>query len=85
MLEYNVNKTDRSRKCVICHYWYFLNINFRFQPEVCNGCHDLMQKGMSFNNVAVVTAKRNDYRIPFLYMSIDKSGTLLNIKIYYYI
>ena len=28
----------------IGHYWYFLKTNFRFQPKVCNGCHDLMQK-----------------------------------------
>ena len=53
MLEYNrinmseginVNKADGSRECIICHYWYFLDIDFTFQPEVCNGCHDLMQK-----------------------------------------
>ena len=42
-------------------YWYFLEINFRFQPEVCDGCHDLMQKTMSFNNVANVSVKENDY------------------------
>ena len=51
MLEYDrtdvsegidVNKTNGSREGIICHYWYFLVINFRFQPKVCNGCHDLM-------------------------------------------
>ena len=26
--ETDVNKTDGSHKCTICHYWYFLNINF---------------------------------------------------------
>ena len=25
----------------ICHYWYFLDKRFRFQPHVCHGCHDL--------------------------------------------
>ena len=33
----------------------FLEINFGFQPELCEGCHDLMQKAMSFNNVAIVS------------------------------
>ena len=28
-----------SRECIICHYWYILNINFRFQQDVCDGCH----------------------------------------------
>ena len=72
-----VNKTDGSRECIICHYWYFLDINFSFQPEVCNGCHDLMQKGMNFNNVAIVTLKRNDYSIYFLHMNQDYPANLL--------
>ena len=51
MLEYDtinlskrigVKKTDFLRECIICHYWYFLKMNFKFHPEVCNCCHDLM-------------------------------------------
>ena len=34
----NVNKTTGERECIICHYWYFLEINFRFDPNVWNGC-----------------------------------------------
>ena len=51
----DVNKTDGLRECIICHYRYFLNINFRYKPEVCNGCHDLMVKAMSFNDVVIFT------------------------------
>ena len=36
------NKTSRSKKWDICHYWYFLNKGFKFQPYVCNRCHDLL-------------------------------------------
>ena len=56
----DVNKTNASKKCVICHYWYFKNIGFKYEPYLCNGCHDLMQKAMSSNNVAIVSIKRND-------------------------
>ena len=38
----DVNKTSRSREYHICHYWYFLNYSFKFQPNVCNRCHDLL-------------------------------------------
>ena len=31
-----------------------LKIGFKYEPYLCNSCHDLMQKAMSFNNVAVV-------------------------------
>ena len=30
------------------------NSNFNYQKYICNGCHDLMQKAISFNNVAIV-------------------------------
>ena len=29
------------QKCDACHYWYFLNYSFKFEPHVCNGCHGL--------------------------------------------
>ena len=78
MLEYNIidisegidtNKRSASKECNICHYWYFLDENFNYEPYLCNGCHDLMEKAMSFNYVAIVSIKGNYYRIHFLYMS----------------
>ena len=42
------------QKCDICHYWYFKDTDFKYESYLCNGCHDLMQKAMSFNDVAVV-------------------------------
>ena len=53
MLEYDridisegiyINKTNPSKKYDICHYWYLLHKNFKYEPYLCNGCHDLMQK-----------------------------------------
>ena len=44
----DVSKTNGSREWIICHYWYFLVINFRFQPKVSNGCHNLMQTAVVF-------------------------------------
>ena len=74
MLEYNridiseeidVNKTNLSNECKLCHYWFFKDIGFKYEPYLCNACHDLMQKAMSFNNVAVVYIKESAYRISF--------------------
>ena len=33
-------KSNKSRKYVICHYFLF-NHGFKFQDDVCDGCHDL--------------------------------------------
>ena len=32
--EIDINKTSASKKCDICHYWYFKNIGFRYEPLV---------------------------------------------------
>ena len=53
----DVYKTNASKECDICHYWYFKDIVFKYEPYLCNGCHDLMQKAMSFNDVAIVYVK----------------------------
>ena len=59
MLEYDrvdlleridINKTNASTECNICYYWYFLDKNFKYQPYLCIGCHDLMQKAINFND-----------------------------------
>ena len=64
----DVNKTNLSKERNICHYWYFKDIGFKYEPYLCNGCHDLMQKAMSFNNIAIVYVKGNAYRLNFWYM-----------------
>ena len=40
----DVNKTNASKECDICHYWYFKDIGFKYESHLCNGCHNLMQK-----------------------------------------
>ena len=60
-----INKTNTSKECDICHYWYFLDKGFKYKPYLCNGCHDLMQKAINFSDVAIVSVKGSDYRINF--------------------
>ena len=58
--------------------WYFKDIDFKYEAYFCNGCHDLMQKAMSFNNIAIVYVKRNPYRIHFWYTSKDDEINIMN-------
>ena len=55
----DVNKTSESKECDICHYWYFLNGGFKFQPNVWNKNHDLLM--MLLSNIAIVNIKSTDY------------------------
>ena len=61
MLEYNridisegigVDKISASKECDICHSWCFKDVGFKYEQNLFNSCHDLMQKAMSFNDVA---------------------------------
>ena len=88
MLEYNktgisegidTNKTNASKECDICHYWYFKDIGFKYEPYLCSGCHDLMQKAMSVNDAAIVYVKGSAYRIHF--WSYTKSDAISIITI----
>ena len=87
MLEYDridisegidVNKTSASKECDICHFWYFKDIGFKYESYLCNGCHGLMQKAMSFNDVAIVYVKESAYRIHFWYMRKDDAIRIIN-------
>ena len=64
--EIHVNKTNASKECDICQYWYFKDIGFNYEPYLCNSCHNLMQKPMSFNDVAAVYVKRKFLQDSFL-------------------
>ena len=39
----DVNQTNASKEYDICHYWYFKDIGFKYEPYLCNGCHDWAQ------------------------------------------
>ena len=57
-----VNKARESKECDICHYWYFSNKSFKFQPNVCNGCHDLLMMSMNLSDIAILNVKSANYR-----------------------
>ena len=43
----DVNKTSALEKCELCHYWFFKDVGFIFEKQVCNGCHDLLTMAYS--------------------------------------
>ena len=92
----DINKTSVSKECDICHFWYFKDTSFKYEQYLCNGCYDLMQKAMNFNDVTIVYVKGSAYRFHFWYMSkddainimnnsnlVDKMGVLFIIFVYY--
>ena len=86
MLEYDridisegidVNKTNESKECMLCHYWYFLNKNFSYGPYLCDGCYNIMQKSNDSKNIAIVHVRESTYRIYFLDRSKREAKKLI--------
>ena len=61
----DVDKTDRSKECMFCHYWYFVNKNFSYSPCTCDGCYGIVQRSRNSKNIAIVHIKKVTYRIYF--------------------
>ena len=94
----DINKTSASKELDICHYQDFLNYSLKFQPNVCNRCHDLLMMSMNLSGIAILKIKGSDYRCSTslinkneainLMQNADltkKSRTSESIKIYYHI
>ena len=37
----DVDKTNKSKERMLCHYWYFLNKNFSYGLYICDGCYNI--------------------------------------------
>ena len=58
----NINKTSASKECDICHHWHFLDKGFKFQPDVCKGCHNVLMMPIKLNDIAILNIRGVDYR-----------------------
>ena len=57
----DVNKTSASKEWDFCHYWYFLNKGFKFQPNVCNRWYDLLMMSINLRDIAILNIDVVDY------------------------
>ena len=72
----DVNKTSASKECNVCHYWYFLNISFKFQPNVCNRSFALSMMSINLSDIAILNIKGSDY---CCIMSLISKNEVINL------
>ena len=70
----DINKTNASKECELCHYWVFKDIGFKFEEHVCNKCQDLLTIACSLKDIAKLNAKGNTFRC--ILMGISKNESL---------
>ena len=54
----DVNKSDESKECMLCHYWYLLDKSFSCGPYLYDGCYNMMQKCNKLKNIAIIRIKK---------------------------
>ena len=74
----DTNKTSVSKECMLCHYWYFKDLGFKFEPHVCNKCHDVLMTANELKNIAILNVKGVDFRCILWGISRDEAVNRLN-------
>ena len=83
MLEYDkidlsegidINKCeDKSRKCSLCQYYYFVFQNFNHERDIC----DISKKEISMQNIAIIYHDGHAYRVNFAFLSRNDAFNLM--------
>ena len=70
----DINKTIASKH----HYWYFKDVGYKFQPNVCNGCHAVSMMAYELKIIAILNAKGVNYRCILWGISQNEAINRLN-------
>ena len=62
---------------MLCHYWYFKDIGYKFQPYACNRCHDLSMMVYDSDGFMILNIKGVYYRCFVCNMSNNAAIILL--------
>ena len=86
--EIDINKTSKSKECMLCHYWYFRDVDYKCQLYLCNGCHIVSTMAYDLKNIAILSAKGVDYRYILWNISRDEAvnglhNSVLEDKVFY--
>ena len=55
----DINKTSASKECMLCHYWYFKDVGFKFEPHVCNKCQDVLMTAYELKKHCNIKCKKS--------------------------
>ena len=74
----DIDKTDVSKECNYCHCWYFKDVGYKFEPHVCNKCHDVLMTAYELKNIAILNVKGVDYRCIVWAIKKNEAVSILN-------
>ena len=71
-------KQVEQKNVIFANFGILKILVFKYEPYLCNGCRELMQNAMSFNDIDIVYVKWSAYRIHFWYMSKDDAIRIMS-------
>ena len=74
----DINKSNKSKEFILCHYWYFKDIGYKFQPYACNRYHDLSMMFYDLDDFMILNIKGVHYKYFLCNMSKNTTIKLLN-------
>ena len=74
----DTNKISASKECMLCHYWYFKDVGFKFESHVCNKCHDVLMTAYELKNIVILNVKGADFSCILWGISRDETVNRLN-------
>ena len=74
----DTNKTILSKECMICHYWYFRDVGFKFELHACKKCHDILMTAYELKSIAKLNVKSVSFRCILWGISKDEAVNRLN-------
>ena len=66
---------------MLCYYWYFKDVGFRFKPHVCNRCHNVLMTAYELKNIAIMNVKGVDFRCILQGISRDEGINTLDSSV----
>ena len=74
----DINRKNAPKECMLYHYWHFKDVGFKFEPHVCNKCHDVLIIAYELKNIAILNVKDADFRCILWGFSKNESANILN-------
>ena len=62
---------------LLCYESSLLDKNFKYGPDLCDGCYDMSMKVVSMQNLAIINHNGNHYRVKFAFMSKKDAYNLI--------
>ena len=74
----DTNKASASKECILFYHWYFKDIGYKFESNVCNKCQDVLMTAYELKNIAIMNVKGVDYRCILWAVSKNDAINILN-------